>query len=218
VTIAALFVDGRGCYAGLEGVELWDESRDARLYAGPHSVVAHPPCTRWCQLAGLVQHRYPQHRVGEDGGCFASALESVRRWGGVLEHPAYSKAWPVHDLNAPTPGGGWVAADWFGGWTCYIEQGRYGHPARKATWLYARNVELPALKWGRDPKWDGSSVGGMWKGAAAQVSWCKNHSSRVDDRPRIGKREASATPAEFRDVLLAMAQSVEQHNIAGAHA
>ena len=31
-TVAALYVDGAGVYAGLEGVEVWDEARDARLY------------------------------------------------------------------------------------------------------------------------------------------------------------------------------------------
>lgn len=87
--IAALFVDRAGIYASVPGVDTWDESRDARLYAGPHPVVAHPPCTRWCRLAGLVEARWGYKR-GDDGGCFASALASVRKWGGVLEHPAYS--------------------------------------------------------------------------------------------------------------------------------
>lgn len=29
--IAALYVDPRGCYAGLEGVDLWDEARDVLI-------------------------------------------------------------------------------------------------------------------------------------------------------------------------------------------
>jgi hypothetical protein len=79
--IAALFVDAKGCYAGLPDVDAWDEKRDARLYPGPYPVVAHPPCSRWCRLAGLVEARWG-HKRGEDGGCFASALASVRKWGG----------------------------------------------------------------------------------------------------------------------------------------
>src|SRR5258708_3804871 len=57
-TVAALYVDPNGVYASLPGVEVWDEARDARLYAGPWPVVAHPPCARWCRLAGFVEARF----------------------------------------------------------------------------------------------------------------------------------------------------------------
>lgn len=76
--IAALFVEEGGAYYGLPDVDLWPESRDARSYHGPHPVVAHPPCSRWCRLAGLVEARWG-HRRGEDGGCFAAALGAVRK-------------------------------------------------------------------------------------------------------------------------------------------
>lgn len=194
--IAALFVEKGGAYFDLPGVDPWDEARDARLYDGPHRVIAHPPCSRWCRLAGLVEARWG-HKRGEDGGCFASALASVRRWGGVLEHPAYSDAWAAHDLNRPPTGGGWVNADMLGGWTCYVEQARYGHPAKKATWLYAHNVDLPTLRWGH------VAVGDV----TALVSWCGNHTSAHDKRRRVGKREASATPPDFKSALLSMARA-----------
>jgi len=71
--IAALYVETGGHYFDLEGVDPWDAARDARLYAGPHPVVAYPPCSRWCRLAGLVEARWG-HKRGEDGGCFAAAL------------------------------------------------------------------------------------------------------------------------------------------------
>lgn len=79
--VAALFVEKGGVYFGLPDVDPWDEERDARRYEGPHPVVAHPPCSRWCRLAGLVEARWG-HKKGDDEGCFASALASVRRWGG----------------------------------------------------------------------------------------------------------------------------------------
>ena len=195
--VAALFVESGGAYFGQEGVDPWDAARDARRYAGPHPVVAHPPCSRWCRLAGLVEARWG-HKRGEDGGCFAAALDAVRRWGGVLEHPAYSDAWKAFGLARPTRAGGWVPADERGGWTCHVEQGRYGHPAKKATWLYAVATDLPDLRWGYDH--DSKSQ--------APVSWCGNHTSTFDKRPRIGKREASRTPPEFREILLEMARSV----------
>ena len=195
-TIAALFVDPRGSYADIHGIDLWDEVRDARRYAGPHPVVAHPPCSRWCRLAGLVEARWG-HKRGEDGGCFAAALAAVRRWGGVLEHPAYSDAWPAFGLPRPPRHGGWVRG-LCGGWAAHVEQGRYGHPAKKATWLYAHGAALPELRWGANPN----------QRAQALVSWCGNHVAAGEVRPRVGKRAASQTPPEFRDVLLGMARSV----------
>src|ERR1041385_6504719 len=105
--IAALYVQPGGVYYGLPNVEPWGlPERDARLYAGPYPVVAHPPCSRWCRLAGLVEARWG-HKKGDDGGGFASALASLRRWGGVLEHPAYTDAFRFYGLPTPPSQGGW---------------------------------------------------------------------------------------------------------------
>ncbi len=60
--VAALFVEGGGAYAGLADVDLWDETRDARLYEGPYPVVAHPPCARWSRLAGFTEARFGYKR------------------------------------------------------------------------------------------------------------------------------------------------------------
>lgn len=193
--IAALFVQTNGAYYGLPDVDPWPEERDARLYAGPWPVVAHPPCSRWCRLAGLVEARWG-HKRGDDGGCFASALASVRRYGGVLEHPAYSDAFAAHGIPAPRPGG-WQRT-LCGGWVCYVEQGRYGHPAKKATWLYAVTDRPPPL----DCRLFPDAMGG------AIVSWCGNHArASMVGRPRLGKKAASATPPAFRDLLLRIARS-----------
>ena len=93
--LAALFVQPDGCYAGLPEVDAWPEHRDARRYSGPLPVVAHPPCQLWGAMANANYARWggEHNRPGNDGGCFAAALDSVRRFGGVLEHPAKTKAW-----------------------------------------------------------------------------------------------------------------------------
>ena len=194
--IAALFVQPRGCYSKLSGVDPWPEKRDARLYRGNAPVVAHPPCARWCRLAGLVQARWG-HRKGDDGGCFEFALTTVRRVGGVLEHPAYSAAWERYGIPRPPRDGGWIPTP-CGGWTCHVEQSKYGHPANKLTWLYAHGVQwLPELAWGSDPD----------RESKAMVSWCGNHTDRFDKRKRVGKGVASKTPLQFRNILLVMAVS-----------
>jgi hypothetical protein len=196
LTVAALFVQKNGVYYGLDGVDPWDEARDARKYSGPWPVVAHPPCSRWCKpLAFVNQTRYG-HKVGDDGGCFESALRSVRAWGGVLEHPAETVAWERFDLPAP-PREGW-GRGLCGGWTCTVSQRAYGHLARKQTWLYAYRTGLPPLDWSRPQP-------------VAQVSWLKRGSR---DLPRITGKAASATPIPFRDLLLSIARSA----VKGAHA
>lgn len=188
--IAALYVETGGVYYGLPGVDPWDEARDARQYAGPHPVVAHPPCGRWCQLAPVNEARWGA-RIGDDGGCFAAALKAVRRWGGVLEHPAYSLAWPRFMLTPPTRGL-WLRSLLDDGWVTEVSQSAYGHPARKRTWLYLVGDPLE-LDW-RDP--DGECVVG------AGV-----HTGQSAGRPRISGATASATPHAFRDVLLRLARA-----------
>lgn len=194
--VAALYVEPGGCYFGLDDVDPWAPPRDARRYLGPYPVVAHPPCARWCRLSGLVEARWGYKR-GDDEGCFSAALAAVRKWGGVLEHPAYSDAWPAHGLNSPPTCGGWVNADFVGGWTCYVEQSRYGHSAKKATWLYACKTELPSLRWGSM----------LDTNSKANVSWCGNKTKKFDRRRRLGAKEGAATPLEFRNVLIELALS-----------
>ena len=208
--IAALYVETGGSYYGLPGVDPWDEVRDARRYAGPHPVVAHPPCQRWGKLwAGSPSHiaRTGQRKIkGDDAGCFRAALDAVRKWGGVIEHPWGSWAWPRHNLNTPPRNGGWITADFYGGWTCCVEQGRYGHYARKPTLLLAYGIpmaNLPDLEWGTSeaefPQWAIDKYGLAKCKRIGELSF---KGGGTDSSPRIG------TPVEFRDLLISMARSV----------
>lgn len=186
IQIAALYVVAGGPYFGIDGVEPWAEERDARRYIGPYPVVAHPPCGPW----GAYAKAEPESKargplVGHDGGCFAAALASVRMFGGVIEHPQGSKAWDFFNLPKP-PSQGWQRS-LFGNhtagqeWVCCVEQGHYGHPARKPTWLYLiSNNAPPALKWGK------SKPGGTVENQSA--------------------RQRKLTPRPFQQVLLSLAR------------
>lgn len=203
VKVAALFVDAAGPYIGRAGVDAWDIDRDARRYTGPSPVVAHPPCQRWGRYAkGGPSAKVPRE-IGDDDGCFAAAWFAVRTFGGVLEHPEASHAWSRFGMAKPPKSGGWVKADAYG-WTCCVEQGHYGHAARKATWLYAVGTALPELRWGpcegRTRLEPGFHNRAEALAARARADWTPPK--------RLTANERLWTPPEFADVLLEMARSV----------
>lgn len=188
--IAALYVQDDGCYSGVDGVDMWPESRDARSYQGPHRVVAHPPCQRWGNFAAINYKRWggEHNRPGNDGGCFAAAFAAVNKWGGVLEHPAFSRAFPAHGIDKP-PRHGWARSGQ--GWVCEVWQSPYGHRARKATWLYYVGPKPFGLDWSR-PK------------GTHQIGW-QDQRGKAGNKPTLSKKEANATPPAFRDMLLRLA-------------
>lgn len=192
--VSVLYVDPRGVYPKLVA-DWWDEARDARNYAGPNPVVAHPPCSRWCRLAKFIEHRCG-HRVGDDGGCFRSALSSVRSFGGILEHPSHSIAWDefrLPDLQTQP-------YDNYGGHTIEIEQVAWGHKARKTTWLYIVGIPVARVVDAAFP-W-------MNRGPWAHYEPTAEIGHGMHKRrnyPRIGDREASRTPLAFAEWLIELA-------------
>lgn len=183
-TVAALFVRDDGPYAGRPDVDAWTEDRDARLYWGPHPVVAHPPCARWSKLAHM------HGKLGQDDGCFIAALTSARRWGGVIEHPEGSYAWRHFKLPVPVRGT-WTPDD-RGGWSTVVDQARYGHRAQKRTWLYVVSGERP-----RDLDWREGE-----------------HAPELRPRPGrravgsevLSRRQRELTPPAFAELLIALAR------------
>ena len=201
--IAALFVREHGVYSNLPGVDLWGLHRDARNYNGPHPVICHPPCARWGRYYSGGPMLAKTERVlqlGDDGGCFESALRAVYRWGGIIEHPADSKAWTWFGIKKPPRAGGWIRANDLGAWTCCVEQGHYGHQARKATWLYAHRVSLPDLIWGPSDKRVRLDEGFYSSGERRRIV-------RTGICQRLSKRQREDTPIEFRDLLISIARS-----------
>jgi len=188
VTPDVLFVDTkRGPYPALVGAEhCWDEQRDARSYEGLGPVIAHPPCGRWCSMARLNEKRWGA-KVGDDGGCFASALANVRRCGGVLEHPARSLAWNHFGLARPR-GIGWQLAN-DSEWVCEVWQSAYGHLATKRTWLLLVGTPLP-LRWER-PRGSHQVGGGV------------NTGNRL--LPRCPSALTHITPLAFAEDLIRLA-------------
>jgi hypothetical protein len=138
--------------------------------------------------------------MGDDGGTFAAALRALILNGGVLEHPAHSNAWAAFDLPRPDRAGGWRICGSFA--VCQVEQGHYGHMARKATWLLASgDVRLSELIWGpaeqRLPQ-------------ICLERYGYERARRTGVMAYVGGKDKSkirgATPPAFRDVLLSIAR------------
>lgn len=183
-TVAALYIDPRSVYPTLPGVECWDEARDARLYCGPHPVVAHPACGPWSRL----RHMYR----GSEGGldCAIAALDAVRFFGGVLEHPAKSQLWFCDPKLAEHLARGFGWRDEHGGVSYAVEQVEWGHVARKATWLYC--VRTKAIAAAPYPGRFGCRPAGIKNASKAQLR---------------------RTPIEFAHALVDLARSVDEPEV-----
>lgn len=125
--VAVLCVEPTGAYPSIVA-DWYDEARDARTWQGGKPVVAHPPCGPWGKLA----HQCTR----QDATLGPWAVDQVRRWGGVLEHPAYSNLWPACGL--PLPGG---LPDQYGGFTVATTLAAFGADVHKPTWLYVAGRE-----------------------------------------------------------------------------
>jgi len=201
--INALFVETDGPYFGVAGVEPWDITRDAKSCRNGLPAIAHPPCERWGRYWFGGPSVKERKNLGDDAGCFAFALWYVRTHGGVIEHPEASHAFKFFGLPIPERKGGWSSPDTYRGRSCCVEQGHYGHPARKATWLYAIKTDFPELIWGPcetkkrlDPGFHSKEEARAARSAEGYVPI-----------KRISKQEMIHTPEEFKKQLIKIAMS-----------
>lgn len=207
--IAALYIDPRGPYPKMGGVQpyaLGDKpllpgfgGTDAREYHGALPVVAHPPCGPWGKLSHLYE--------GAERDCGPRAVEQVREFGGVLEHPADSKLWDQCGLPMPGESGGRMRADGSPdkhGFTIEVTQCEWGHPARKRTWLYLVGVPRSALEAppfpGREPTHWCAGRRGMARASANVPAGIKVCSAQQRRR----------TPTLFAEYLVRLAQSARK--------
>jgi hypothetical protein len=180
--VAVLFARSDSNYKSIPGCDVWDAERDARKWPGGCPVVAHPPCRAWGRLRAFAKPRPDEKALA------LFAVEQVRKFGGVLEHPASSSLWAAAGL--PRPGCG---ADVFGGWTLAINQSWFGHRAEKATWLYIVGVaprSLPDFPLSLD--------------LPSHVIASSSRSKRLRV-PECGKAEREHTPPQLANWLVGLA-------------
>lgn len=185
--VAVLFARSDSHYKALPATDVWDIERDARNWPGGSPVVAHPPCRAWGAFSMFAKPRADEKSLAP------WAIEQVRQFGGVLEHPYASKLWP--ELGLPEPG----ERDEFGGWTLPINQHWWGHRAEKKTRLYIVGCEpcdIPDMP--------------MVLGEATHVIGDVGRASRGNKRPEVSKAEREHTPPQLAAWLCELARRCEK--------
>ncbi len=207
--INALFVETNGVYFNNPNIEPWDIIKDAKTCNNGAPAIAHPPCQRW----GRYWSGGPSVKIkkikGDDNGCFAFAFDYVIKNFGIIEHPEASHAWEKFMINKPPRKGGWVPAfqnrtDF---WTCCVEQGHYGHKARKATWLFFAGHRKPKdLIWGKSHNGNNVRVDTGFRSKEA----AKLARAQADYKPikRLTESERLGTPPAFRDLLIELISEI----------
>lgn len=192
--VAVLFARRDSIYKNLPDTDVYDIDRDARTFGGGMPIVAHPPCRAWGSLRALAKPAPGERELA------LLALDQVRAWGGVLEHPRMSRLWPTAGL--PSAG----RRDSFGGWTLGIDQYHFGHRAQKRTLLYIVGVgprEIPAIP--------------LCLGHAPRVITNRRglKSGMPGYRPEVTKSEREATPPLLAMWLVELARRCVQSHPTG---
>ena len=121
--IAALFVRSDNHYAA-HGVDCYDFERNALTWQGGCPGIFHPPCRSWSQLSHFAKPRPGERELA------LWAMDKVRQFGGVVEHPYNSRLWAA--ANCAQFG----MRDQHGGILVPVLQSWWGHRAPKKSCFY----------------------------------------------------------------------------------
>jgi hypothetical protein len=121
--VSVLFAARDSVYKTIPGLDVWDEDRDALNWPGGNPGIFHPPCRLFSRLRHLSTAPESEKHLAH------WSVFKVRRYGGVLEHPAHSRLWD--EALLPSPG----QSDNYG-FSYDLDQYWFGHSGKKRTWLY----------------------------------------------------------------------------------
>lgn len=184
--VTALYVRQDSIYKEL-GIDCYDIHRDARTFPGGTPVVCHPPCRSWGQLAHMSKPRAGERDLA------ILAIQQIRQYGGVLEHPRASKLWK--ELSLPTGN----QRDEYGGFTMCINQHWFGHRAEKKTLIYICGIEPSEI-----PSYTVSFD------VPTKVITQSIRKGRMGFKSRVTTREREATPIELAKWLIAIAEKCKK--------
>lgn len=132
MSVPVLFTRKTSPYLAL-GCDCYDADRDALTWQGGRPAIFHPPCRAWGQLSHMAKPRPGERELA------LWAIQKVRAFGGVLEHPINSRLWREADCLS------WGVRDRFGGVLVPLYQSSFGHRAPKASCLYFVLDAVPSI-------------------------------------------------------------------------
>lgn len=125
--VSVLCAARNSIYHELDGVDVYDETRDAYTFAGGTPIIGHPPCRHWSLFCRQQADKTTEEREKKLG---LWCIDQLMKNGGVIEQPWGSllfKHLPgeVSRLSVPQY--------WF------------GYPTMKSTWLAYYRCTLPEV-------------------------------------------------------------------------
>jgi len=118
--VAILCAATKSVYHEMDGLDVYDITRDARTFPGGMPIVAHPPCRGWSQYAANMGH-VP---IPEERELGLWCCEQLRGCGGVLEQPQGSTLFEAAGFHDDPDV-----------YCTFVQQSWWGYPIRKGTWL-----------------------------------------------------------------------------------
>jgi len=185
--IAVLFARHDSVYKTLPGCDVWDKERNALNWPGGCPGIFHPPCRAWGRLRTFANPEPGEKELA------VWAVEQVRKFGGVLEHPAQSTLWE----HCKLPFCPYI--DEFGGWTLQAPQWWWGHKAEKNSWFYIvgiHPVHLPPIPM-----------------KLGEPEFVVQSRKRSDYRPHIPKADRERTPEQLAHWLCQVARETRVRNL-----
>lgn len=134
MSVVVLCAASGSVYERFECVETFDARKDARSYLGASPVICHPPCRIWSATCRQLAKPDPGERELGLWCC-----DTLRRCGGILEQPAFSRLFEAGGL--PMPGETIGNVSTIEVWQCW-----WSFPAQKKTWLALAGIDLSQVE------------------------------------------------------------------------
>lgn len=122
--IPVLFVQQNSNYYNFDYFDCFDEKRNALTSQAREPLIAHPPCRKFSKLRSLSNAPTKEKQLA------FFALEKIRRFGGILEHPKSSTLFKTGNFKLDG------SIDDYGGFLRVVNLSDFGFQAVKPTMLY----------------------------------------------------------------------------------